>query len=238
MEISKLEHPIFLPLSEFTGNELIDSYRISHSSIFVIPLGCDSYVSQAELPIEESIKYPFSYAIFPASAARHKNHYELLRAWKIMKDSDPNFDLKLILCGRGTQNDQNISSAIDLFRLENYVETIDWVSREEYWRLLRHADFVVFPSMYEGFGLPLLEAMSAGVPVVSTPFSVAREVLGDSGLLANGFTAEEISVTISVLRADNTLRNSLIRGGVARAMNFSWENYTDRLLELYSRLLR
>ncbi len=100
----------------------------------------------------------------------------------------------------------------------------------------READLTVFLSSYESFGLPILEAMASGCPVLSPNQSSLPEIVGDAGLLVNPFNIEEVANMMYELLTDDNLREKCIAKGLARAKQFSWESVAMRLIKIYSNL--
>jgi glycosyltransferase involved in cell wall biosynthesis len=103
--------------------------------------------------------------------------------------------------------------------------------------LYRLADVFVFPSLYEGFGLPPLEAMASGTPVVTSNVSSLPEVAGDAALLVDPRDPDAIAGAVRMVLTDRTLREDLRRRGLARARNFSWERSVARIRQIYAEVL-
>ena len=99
------------------------------------------------------------------------------------------------------------------------------------------AEFFVYPSLYEGFGLPILEAMACGTPVITSDISSMPEVAGGAAILVDPLSTESISNAIMTLARDEGKRSMLREGGLKRAREFSWEDTARRTLEVYSQVL-
>jgi glycosyltransferase involved in cell wall biosynthesis len=112
-----------------------------------------------------------------------------------------------------------------------------FVSDEELRALYQGARALVFPSLYEGFGLPALEAMTYGTPVLSSNVSSLPEVVGDAGLLVDPLSTEAIVEAMYALWTDSSLRDALVSRGFRQAQRFTWERTAQRTLEVYRRLL-
>jgi len=102
--------------------------------------------------------------------------------------------------------------------------------------LLHCAEIALYPSLYEGFGLPILESMAAGVPVITSNISSCPEVIGDAGILVDPRQEDEISAAISDLIGDESRRNVLRKAGVVRASTFSWQHAASEVLQLYDQV--
>jgi glycosyltransferase involved in cell wall biosynthesis len=114
---------------------------------------------------------------------------------------------------------------------------IGWVGDETLPGLLRAADLFCFPSLYEGFGLPPLEAMAAGTPVLAGRCPAVEEVLGDAALLVEPTEVESIAIALARLVEDDPLRQRLARSGRARAIAFSWDRSAAETLTAYRETL-
>jgi glycosyltransferase involved in cell wall biosynthesis len=112
----------------------------------------------------------------------------------------------------------------------------DYVEDEDLPELYRGALLLVFPSLYEGFGLPILEAMASGVPVIASNTSSMPEVAGDAALLIDARSPDAIAEGISQVLRDEQLRNTLTRRGLARSQGFTWERVAQKTLALYAAL--
>jgi glycosyltransferase involved in cell wall biosynthesis len=117
------------------------------------------------------------------------------------------------------------------------IRRIDYLPKRLLVQLIRGAKAVTFPSLYEGFGLPVLEAMLEGAPVITSNTSSLPEVAGNAGILVDPYDASAIARALSLLDGDPQMRQSLSIAGLAQAQNFSMENYRDRLTQMYASVL-
>jgi len=161
-----------------------------------------------------------------------KNLVTLLDACKQLRDSRP----PLVIVGRKGWNCADILRYMEA--LEDTVVFPGHVSDQELIALYQMATCLVFPSLYEGFGLPVLEAMLAGCPVITSDSSSLPEVAGDAALLVNPLDASEIAAAIQRVWQDEVLRASMSRNGRARAALFSWAETARLTREEYSRVVR
>ena len=189
--------------SECTKNDLIKFYGVSSKKIFVIPHGISKY------KIKNTKYQPQKkYILYLGSGHRRKNIEGLKKAFKILKEKYK-IPHELILAG-----------------VEKHVDD------SQKWDLLINADVFVFPSFYEGFGFPVLEAQSVGVPVVASNTSSFPETLRDSALLINPRNPEEIAEAIYRILSNDKLRNELIKKGQENVKRFSWQNCAQKTLKI------
>jgi glycosyltransferase involved in cell wall biosynthesis len=160
-----------------------------------------------------------------------KNLLRLLEAFGILT-TDPQFTLDLVLVGGKGWRDAGIVRAIDDFPRRDRIVLTGRVPREDLPVLYSLADVFVFPSLHEGFGLPVLEAMACGAPVVTSTVSALPEVAGDAALLVEPESAEQIASAVGRLVGDQDLAEALRRRGLERAAAFPWDATARSVLEV------
>src|SRR5205823_2035716 len=116
-------------------------------------------------------------------------------------------------------------------------ETIPWIEDEERALLYSAADVLLYPSLYEGFGLPILEAMACGCPVITSNISSMPEVAGNAALYVNPLSIDDIKSKIKMLVGDDSLKKELITKGLDRSKNFSWQKCVDETVQVYQEVL-
>ena len=180
------------------------------------------------------------YAIYVGTLQPRKNLRRLLRAWSTVidrvQDSDKGDGLSasplLVVAGAMGWGGEDLLGDVRELGLEASVRFTGYISDEEKAALMRGARALVFPSLYEGFGLPVLEAQSVGVPVVCSNTSSLPEVAGNAALLVNPFDVADIARAIRVAMRDEGTRAELIRAGARNVARFSWEACARIVLDL------
>jgi glycosyltransferase involved in cell wall biosynthesis len=142
-------------------------------------------------------------------------------------------DLKLVLIGDEISKYAALRRAIHRYQLHRYVRFLGYLPEETLAVMYRLAGVFVFPSLYEGFGLPPLEAMASGTPVVTSNVSSLPEVAGNAAILVDPYDPQAIADGIRRVMTDGPLRAELRRKGLARAQQFSWETSVRRVREIY-----
>lgn len=170
--------------------------------------------------------------LYPAQKLPYKNHAVLLEA---LPDLPP--DVVLVLPGAPTPYEANLRSRARSVGVADRVRFPGWVSEGDLLGLYRLAAGVVIPSLMEGFGIPVLEAMREGVPVACSDRSALREVAGDAALLFDPTDARTVSAAAARLLADPALAAGLRRRGLARQAAFSWRRTAESTLDAYERVL-
>lgn len=211
--------------SAFSKNELKKFYKISGSNVAVIPEAYDAAVFKVKK--DESIlnKYNLSrpFIMSLGRLEEKKNTGGIIKAFEILKNDPQNNNLKLLLAGTPGVGYEKIAQAIVSSEFKTDISAPGWINEEDAAGLLNLAEAFVFPSYYEGFGLPVLEAMACGCPVAASKNNSLEEVGGDAALYADPADAGEIAAATGKLLHDDNLRIEKINKGLERVKLFSWE---------------
>ena len=214
-----------LAVSERTKRDLIELYGLPDEKIAVTPNGVDPEFSpNGPSPDGEP------YALFVGTLQPRKDPQAAIDALALLGDGD----LRLVLVGPDKGGRAEAEQAAERNGLASRVEFRGHVAREELAALYRGAACLVFPSRYEGFGLPVLEAMASGTPVVATAAGALPEVAGDAAILVEERNPVALAGGIERALAD---RERLVAAGLARAKRFTWAETARRTLEVYRELL-
>jgi glycosyltransferase involved in cell wall biosynthesis len=141
--------------------------------------------------------------------------------------------LKLLIIGDQISKYPRLRRAVDKYKLHKHVRFLGFVPDDTLAALYRLATVFVFPSLYEGFGLPPLEAMASGTPVVTSNTSSLPEVVGDAAVLVDPYSSASIADGMQQVLGDDTLRKAMSARGRARAREFSWESSVGRIRDIY-----
>lgn len=230
--IKKAKH-IFAD-SESTKNDLVSKLKINPDKISVVYLGVDQNIYNPK----KTVFVNFNYILYVGSEQPRKNLSSLLKAFRIIKQNENFKDLKLIKIGNpGLETDRKtILKLINELNLQNDVVFTGFVPEAELPKYYSNAACFVLPSLYEGFGLPLLEAMACGCPVVASNVTSIPEVAGDAGLLVNPLNVKEIANAIEQILSDDSLREKLIDNGLTQSNKFSWDKTASETAKVYESL--
>jgi glycosyltransferase involved in cell wall biosynthesis len=181
------------------------------------------------------IQYPF--LLYVGSVRRHKNVPRLVEAFAVLRaqlgDHPKYRDLRLVIIGNTISQRPGVRQTVIKSRIENLVRFLGYVPFDTLRCFYESAAAFVFPSRYEGFGLPPLEAMACGTPVVTSNVSSLPEVVGDAAIMVNPENVFDIARGIREALLDEALRAELIKRGRAQAARFSWERTARAVLEIY-----
>jgi len=210
-----------IAVSEATRADLLHYYRFSKERIAVIPHGVEPAFSRLDRAHTES------YLLCVSTLHPHKNLPRLIRAYGRKQR-----DFRLILAGLRGFHTVSVERLVEEMGLRESVQITGWIPREELYSLFARARSFVYPSLFEGFGMPVLEAMAAGIPVACSDIPPLHEVAGDAALFFNQLDEDAIAVAMERLMADASLRERLAHAGRERAREFTWQRAAEQTLEV------
>lgn len=227
-----------IAISQSTRSDLIELLHAPAAKIDVIPQGLGLSQAKEALPaqtLRERLGLGERQVALSLSAKRrHKNLIALIGALaRIAPERRP----VLVLPGYSTGHEADLRAHVRALELDAYVRLLGWLSRDELEGLWRIADAFVYPSLYEGFGLPVLEAMARGVPVACSSASSLPEVAGDAGLLFDPHDEVAMAAALERLLFDRDEAERLRARGLERARQFSWERTARATLDSYRSVL-
>lgn len=222
---------VVLADSQATANDLTKFYGTSPDKIRVVYLGVKKPsppTPQGEgsiKTVQDKYSLPERYFLFIGTLQPRKNIGRIVQAYRLWREQHPSDTAALVLAGgKGWLFDPAWVRGVEGVHLPGYVEDADKSA------FLAGALALVFPSLYEGFGFPVIEAMHAGTPVIASDTSSLPELVGDAGLLVNPLDVEAIAAAMGRLSDDDRLRQSLREKGYTQAAKFAWEQAARRTM--------
>lgn len=236
--VKRTDH--IIAVSESTKQDIIRLLGVPEHKITVIYESAHPIyrpINDQEVLKQTKNKYriPSDFILFVSTIEPRKNLPTLLKAYRQLLDNYK-ADAKLVVVGRRGWLSEDVFILVDKLDLAKDVLFLGRVPAEDLLYLYNAAKLLVQPSFYEGFGLPPLEAMACGTPVVVSNVSSLPEVVGDAGLLVDPTDVSELAVAIWRVLTDQALRADLIAKGLKRAQCFSWEKMARQTLQLYQRI--
>jgi len=214
-----------ITISEHTKQDAIRLFKINPQKITVTYLAA-SFVSTPEI-------YPLPYTnivLCVGTLEPRKNIERIIAAFNMVKTELP--ETQLVLVGRWGWHKDGIGQAIRQSQYQEDIHVLDHVTANQKQSIYKQAEVLVFPSLYEGFGLPPLEAMATGIPVIASRTSSIPEVVGDASILVDPYNTKEIAEAIKEALKNNELRAELKMKGLERVKLFTWENTTNQTLKI------
>jgi len=223
-------------ISRFTKDQVLQRFNLDAAKVHVVHLGIshDRWASVTEDEIEtvrKKYNLPSSFILFVGAFEPRKNLLRLLEALKRVHETRER--VPLVLVGRAGQESANLLKKITELNLQEQVSILGYIDEWELRCVYRLATLFAFPSLGEGFGLPLLEAMASQTPVAASKVSALPEILQNAALFFDPMDAEDIAAKIMHLLSDDALRRSLIVKGRQRVLDFDWDKTAQQTLGIY-----
>lgn len=237
------EADAIISVARFVKDDLLKEVDIDPGKIFPIHNGMNPkdfyFIDDAARLAEVRRKYdlPEKYIIWVGQIGTRKNIQRLLQAFAKLAGEFPH---QLVIAGeqRKLQGGKEAVSEIEKLGLSERVRFLGWVNHDELPAIYRMADHFCFPSIYEGFGIPLIEAMACGCPVVSANLGAPPEVCEDAAILVDPYDVDAIAAGMRRVMTDQSLRAQLIARGLQRAKAFGWEQCARQVLEVFDYVMR
>ncbi|MBD2411633.1 mannosyltransferase [Nostoc calcicola FACHB-389] len=213
--------------SQATAKDITDFYQIPVSKISPIPLAYDrTHFRFLNLPT-------CNYFLYIGRQNTYKNLHRLITAFAALPNSG---DYELWLAGPSDRRyTPTLTAQVAQLGITNQVKFLDYVPDSELPKIINQAIALVFPSLWEGFGLPVLEAMACGTPVITSNLSSLPEVAGDAAILIDPYNTREITEAMEAIATDSALRSRLSNQGITHSQQFSWEKTGQATAEVLSR---
>jgi glycosyltransferase involved in cell wall biosynthesis len=226
-----------LTVSESSKRDIIHHFNVDPDKVVVVYNALDERFGTEPPPdeiarVRERFQLDGGFVLYVGNIKPHKNLVRLIEAFDALRREGFE-DLKLLIIGDEISKWPALRRAVHRLKLHKHVRFLGFQSDETLASLYRLAAVFVFPSLYEGFGLPPLEAMASGTPVVTSNVSSLPEVAGDAAVLVDPYDVAAITAGIKRVLTDPRLRAELVRRGLQRAREFSWERSVARTREIY-----
>ena len=226
-----------IAVSHTSKKDIIKFTGVDKSKIVAVHVATDIFTGPLNSSFIEKVKtkyaLPSRFILHVGIIYPEKNVERLIQAFVKIAEKFPH---KLVLVGGFRWKYTEIFNLIEKFNLKDKVIMTNWIPRSELPVFYKLADLFAFPSLYEGFGVPVLEAMACGCPVVTSSTGATPEVVGDAALVVNPRSVDEIyKATVRVLE-DEKLKKELVSKGYARAKKFSWEKSARETLSVFKEL--
>lgn len=229
-----------ITVSEASKRDIVHFLRTPADKVEVVPNGFDPSLAavtpEGLARVRDRFQLDAPFILYAGNIKPHKNVDRLIEAFARLRRRGFE-DVRLLVIGDAVSKYGNLRRLVHRHDLHQHVRFFGFVPTETLAALYRLAQVFVFPSLYEGFGLPPLEAMANGTPVVTSNVSSLPEVVGDAALLVDPMDADGIADAIARILGDAGLRAELVRRGHQRVQAFSWERSAARTHQIYMGVL-
>lgn len=226
---------LILAISEQTKKDVIEFLNVSEDKIRVVYQGCHSafkkgYSIEEKSRVAKKFQLPKQFILNVGSIEERKNAFTIVK-------SIVNSDKHLVLIGKETSYSKNIREFVEKNKMENRVHFLKNVAMEELAIIYQLSTVFVYPSIFEGFGIPIIEALFSQTPVITNKNGVFPEAAGSSSLYINPFDIEELNEKIDLMYTNSELRNTIIKEGFSFVQKFNDEVIANNIMNCYLEVL-
>ncbi len=219
-------------VSEFSKNDIVEQYKIDPDKIDVVYNGVNEQYKAVNEDVKKEIKEKYTkgydYFIYVGALIDRKNLDNLFKAFDQFKKSTDH-NTKLLIVGSKMWNNKELKYTFEQMQFKDDVVFTGRLETEELCKAIGSALAMTYVSYFEGFGIPILEAFAAGVPVITSNVTSMPEVAGDAAILVDPFDVSNIAEAMRNIRENKSLREDLIQKGFERRKKFSWEQSANNL---------
>jgi glycosyltransferase involved in cell wall biosynthesis len=228
-----------ITISESSKSDIIEEYHVKSGKVAVVYPGIKPITTLTPhvYPMQEltyTYKISKNFLLYVGTLQPRKNIARLIEAFShVLKDEKiANSDLELVIVGKKGWLYEEILAAPEKFEIKDRVKFLDFVPDSDLKEMYRQAACFILPSLYEGFGLPVLEAMQYGCPVITSNVSSLPEAGGDAALYVNPEDVEDIAKKIKKVISDSDFRKDMITKGKKQVEKFSWKDSAEKTLAI------
>ena len=231
-----------ITVSEHQRNIIINRLKICPGKVSVVYNGVDNrFFNHADKTVLSNalMKYgiAFPYIFFMGNTEPRKNTKGVINAFKIFCDQNPKLQYKLVVKGLTAHQLSKIIVECNAVKYAGFIHHISYIDYADLPMLYQGAEVLWFPSFSEGFGLPIIESMASGTPVITSSVSVMPEIAGDAALYIDPDEPRQLAIQTQLLINNSLLKNELIQKGTTRAASFTWDRSTNDLMKVYDRMM-
>jgi glycosyltransferase involved in cell wall biosynthesis len=224
-------------MTSWGKNDLVQHLGLPPEKVRVIPWAPAPFtltrVGEEDLDrVDRKFSLPSRFILYPAQTWPHKNHLILLEALSILRNKRK-LVVPLVCCGTRNGHFPRIEARASKLGLNDQVRFLDFISAPDLRSLYKRANALVFPTLFEGWGMPICEAFSAGLPVACSRVTSLPDLVNDAACLFEPNDPEDVARAIELLWENDDLRDTLIRRGTQRVAQFNWKRTAERIRVLY-----
>jgi glycosyltransferase involved in cell wall biosynthesis len=240
-QLAKKKNTTLVTVSEYEKNQILNRLELKPDKVRVIYNGLNhaafKNLERNDFDKSRLRNLPDNYIFFLGNHAPKKNLNNVVRSYISYCNRNPTTHIPLVILEADRTYINNLLNQFKASSLDNSIITLGYTPHQYLPYLYKKAQLFLYPSLRESFGLPILEAMAVGTPVVTSNTSAMPEIAGDAAYLVDPTSTDAISQSIENLTSDNQLRSNLITKGLERVMKFSWLNAARQCKELYKEFI-
>lgn len=229
-----------IAVSMNTKKDLFEMYKVPKDKTEVVYNGFDEELKKKAVSAMDEVQQEKhfisgfgSFVLFMGRLEKRKNIKGIIEAYEKMREGG--YEGKLLLAGKEGYGYWSISKQIQESKYKDDIVELGFIADSDKWKLLREADVFMFPSLCEGFGIPILEAQSVGTPVITSFMGPLDEVAGNSDVLVDPSKPDEIALLANKIVSNETFKQGVIREGFENVMRFSWNRSALEVVEVLTR---
>jgi glycosyltransferase involved in cell wall biosynthesis len=231
-----------ITVSEFSKQDISREFKFPKDKIYVTPLAAEGiYQPMSKCVCKKLLKDKYgivnNFVLYVGGFSPRKNILGLIEAFSLISSSNRK-NCKLVITGKKGLSYNKYKKRADDLKISQDVIFTDFIPLEDLPTFYNGAEVLVFPSFYEGFGLPPLEAMACGTPVIASNLTSLPEVCYDSALLIDPYNVDDLSYAIERVLNDSLLMLNMIKKGLMRSSNFSWEDTALKTIAAYKTMVK
>lgn len=230
-----------ITISDHSKQDIIRYFNISEEKISIIPLGVNkAFFQQIPESEREAVRQKFGlerdYFIFVGTIQPRKNLSRLIEAY-LSLPSSLRQKHPLVIIGHYGWGENSLRQKLDALKEQDTIRHLKHVSDRELFALLQSALTMVYPSLYEGFGLPILEGFASGIPVITSSTTSIPEVAGNAACYIDPLDVNDIAAKMKLLAEDKSLQKEMAAKGLKRVEVYSWEKCAEKHLKLFAKII-
>lgn len=234
-----------ITISESSKKDIMKFLNVDEAKIEVVYCGVDynrfnrSYTKDEEAEIREKYNLPENYILYMGTLEPRKNIESIIEAFNLFKNKSAltNKDIKLVIAGKKGWLFESIFNLVDKLNLKDEIIFTDYVDENDKPLIYNMASLFLFPSLYEGFGIPVLEAMASSAPVITSNVSSLPEVAGDAAMLVAPKDVASIAGYMNEILSNELLQKDLVKKGHEQAKKFTWEASAEKTYKIYKEIM-
>jgi glycosyltransferase involved in cell wall biosynthesis len=233
---------IIITISRSAKKDICQMFNVSENKIKVVYLCYNERMKPIDASdrilkkVKEKYHLPDKFILFVGTIQPRKNLDKLFRAYALLKNGNKINNSKLVICGRFGWFYKPLLNLLNELKIKKDIKFLNFIPDSELPYIYSLAELFVYPSQYEGFGLPVLEAMACGVPVITSNSSSLPEVAGNSAIKIDPRDTQGLSDSIRQVLFNEKIKNTLVKRGLEQAKKFSWGKCAKETLKIYEKI--